>query len=112
MKRVLLSILIGLVLVSFYLGVVTVVYVYSSNPAAVLPYVQLPVRLPQIVFYYFFPPAAEDYAQVMTTKNVLMGLSFFLVNVLLYSIPVYFLLSLAAGFGKPKSPPHDAPPSF
>jgi hypothetical protein len=111
MKRVLLSILTGFALVSVYLGFVALIYVYSDDREIFFEsYIAAPLRLPPTVFYYFSPPPAEDYTPEMTTGTALIGFLFCLANILLYSIPVYFLLTLVSGFRKPKPPPEHTPP--
>jgi hypothetical protein len=110
MKRVLLSILIGFILVAVYLGILVIIYFSSASRSPYFAYLQIPVRLPTMIFYYFSPPTAEDYAPVLSIRKVLMAVVFFLVNILLYSIPPYLLLTLIARFRKPESTPN-APPS-
>ena len=114
MKRILLAFAISFVLVVAYMIVVSVIFVAYGQDAQLVPYLDVPVRLPKIVYFYFKPPTAADY-QINSARQVVLGLSFVVINIFLYSIPVYFLLRLIGKRRKTETqkintPP--APPSF
>jgi hypothetical protein len=116
MKKVLLSLGISTLLVIVYAVVSTIILIALSPDAQhynmrVVSYVDIPLRLPKYVYYYFFPPTAEDYSQVMTIKRGVIAVGFFVANVFIYAVPVYFALFLISKNRKPK-PEHqiDTPP--
>jgi hypothetical protein len=94
MKRLLLAIAIGFLLVTAYMIVSSVVFVLGGQNISLVPYLDLPVRLPKIVFYYFSPPMAEDFSPAFNGRKVFLGLFAYVANILLYSIPAYFLLTV------------------
>jgi len=104
MKRFLASILVSLVLIIGYLGISTVIVVMlSESPEnldrSLVSLVDLPLRGPKYVYYYLFPPTAEDFST--NTNDVGLNRAFaavliFGANVLLYAIPIYILLVLVA----------------
>ena len=93
MKRILLSIAIGFVLVTAYMIVASVIHVLSGQKAELVPYLDLPMRLPKALFFYLLPPTAEDLTPVMNQKKILLAAVVYLANALLYSIPVYIVLT-------------------
>lgn len=125
MKRFLLSIGISFVLIVGYLVVGTAIVVISSNdpnkldPQAIAM-VDVPFRLPKYVYYYFFPPTLEDFStdpSDLGFKKAIISVVFFGINLLIYSLPVYVLLSLisrlrrrSAGLRVNAGPP--GPPTF
>src|SRR5258706_11763374 len=115
MKRILLSIAVGfgLVLICLVVGAV-IVLAYSKDGVfdpAVVAVVDLPMRLPKLIYFYFFPPTASDYLMQMNAKRWILAGSFFVSNVLLYSIPPYIFLSIWSRLRKPKPLTSEAPPS-
>jgi hypothetical protein len=115
MKRLLLAAAIGFVLVTAYMIISSVIFVLSGQNIALVPYLDLPVRLPKIVFYYLSPPTAEDFSHEFTERKILLALFSYIANVLIYSIPAYILLRVIsqrrkkAELPQPDPPP---PPSF
>lgn len=113
MKRVFLSILIALGLVCFYLIVASAFVVWTGSNPAPGSYIDLPLRLPKIVFYYFSPPNQQDFAADITARKLVVFTVAMFGNLIVYSIPVYLLLGI---FGKKRTkaknenPP--PPPSF
>src|SRR5688572_16803236 len=98
MKRVLLSFAIsfGMLIVYAMISVVVVVAVSQDierlDPEAIAM-VDLPFRAPKYAYYYFFPPTAADYstnAKDIGVKKAVLAVGFFITNVLLYAIPVFF----------------------
>lgn len=82
-----------------------------------LAYIDLPLRLPKLVFYYLFPPTADDYALSTNTKKTLGSGLIFATNILIYWVIAFVCLTLWNRFRKPKpwtqpvlSPP--PPPTF
>ena len=125
MKRALLSIAISVALLIVYAMFSSiVVLLLSRDPQHLDPQVvaavDIPLRAPKYVYYYFFPPTAADYS--MNVQNfgpgrIILAATFFVINALLYAIPVFFILTLIArsrSRAKQKhqitSPPE--PPSF
>ncbi len=110
MKHFLLSIGISLALIIGYLTVTTVIVLASTKDwsyldPAVVASVDKPLRLPKAVSYYFFPPTAKDFSTStnladMRATRVILALSFFVVNVLIYAVPVYVLLILGSKYWK------------
>ena len=94
MKRLLLAIAIGFLLVTVYMIVSSIIFVLSGQNVAIVPYLDLPVRLPKIILYYFSPPIAEDFSPELTQRKAIFGLLAFGINVLLYSIVAYILLTI------------------
>ena len=79
--------------------------------------VDIPMRLPKVLYYRIFPPTAEDYSVQFSLKRVVLAFGFFIANVLIYSIPAFIFLTLISRFRERQtqttdndSPP--APPSF
>ncbi len=110
MKRILLSILIAFVLVTVYMVAVSIIFLLNNEDVSIVLYINLPVRLPQIIYYYFYPPTTEDYRLQFSQRKVFLGLSFFAANVLLYSILVYFIWNFLSRFRKPKLLQTETPP--
>ena len=94
MKRLLLSIAIGFLVVTVYTTAAAVCFVLSGENMALVPYLDLPMRLPKAVFFYLFPPTAQDFSQVMDQRRFVFLVFAYLVNCLLYSIPAYVVLIL------------------
>jgi hypothetical protein len=92
-KRLFLTIAISTALVAVYMIVVSVIYIAAGQNTALVPYLDVPVRLPKIVYFYFYPPTAADY-QINSARQIILGLTFLVINIFLYSIPVYFVLRL------------------
>jgi hypothetical protein len=110
MKRILLSIGLAFSFLIIYLVITSIIVVFTKFNLSLIYYIQIPVKIPQLVFYYFYPPIAEDYQIGITPRKAALLVLSVVFNVLLYSIPVYFLLGLAAKFRKPKSLPLIQPP--
>lgn len=81
-------------LVTDYMIAVATIFNLSGDDQALLWYLDLPMALPKALFFYFVPPTAEDFSQVMTQRKVLMTIFFYIANTLLYAIPVYILLTV------------------
>jgi hypothetical protein len=102
MKRILLSVLISFVLLIGYLVVSVVVVLGFSNDSnslssSAIAKVDVPLRLPKYLYYHFFPPSAEDFStdpSRLDPKRAVVAVGFFVTNILLYSIPVYFLIGM------------------
>ena len=94
MKRLLLAIAIGFLLVTAYMIFSSVIFLLSGQNVAIVPYLDLPVRLPKIIIYYFSPPTAEDFSTELSERKAFLGLLAFGINVLLYSILAYILLAV------------------
>ena len=94
MKRLLLAIAIGFLLVTAYMIVSSVIFVLSGQNVAIVPYLDLPVRLPKIIIYYFSPPTAADFSTELSERKAILGFLAFAINVLLYSIIAYILLTV------------------
>ena len=108
-----------------YLLLATVVVLVMSHDTSnldpsVIRGVDFPFRGPKYVYYYFFPPTAVDFStnpeDIGFTRAALAGV-FFITNLLLYSLPVHFLIRLILRSwkvnqheGSLESPP--APPRF
>jgi hypothetical protein len=86
MKRILLSIATGLMLVTDYIIAAAAVFFLSGENKKLLPYLNFPTGLPKALYSYFFRPTAE------LTQTLFV--SFFLANTLLYAFPVYVVLTL------------------
>jgi hypothetical protein len=109
-KRFLLSVLIALVLVGTYLVVTSIIFIASEKNMSLLAYMDFPMRLPKLVYFSLFPPTKEDYSMELSAKRAFLALAFFAANVLLYSIPTYFILFIVGKFRKPKPEPTSPPP--
>lgn len=95
MKRILLSVAISFCLLAAYMTISSTIFILSGEPGGLMPYLDLPVRLPKAVFFYFSPPTAEDFSPaLMTQRRIFLTVFFYLANVLLYSIPAYILIRI------------------
>ncbi len=94
MKRLLLSIAISFLLVTAYMTVSTIIFILSGQNIALVSYLDLPIKLPRILFYYFYQPSAEDFSTDFYVRQMFLDLFSFIANVLLYPIPVYILLTV------------------
>ena len=118
MKRLLFSLVLGTVFVVLYLSVGAVIIMSLTNgfqDTSHIPTVDYAMRLPKIVYYYFYPPTSVDYSVELSAKKGLLGTAFLLANVGIYSLAAYILLSIFSRFHKVKpevkaNPP--PPPSF
>lgn len=110
MKRILLSILISLGLIIVYLVISSIIVVLTDYDLSVVQKMGYPLALPKTVYYYFSPPITEDYTRELTSRKAITGTLAFLVNILIYAIPVYIGLSLIAKFRKPKQLQENEPP--
>lgn len=110
MKRLLLSIVVGFVLVTAYMMVAAVMLVVSGYKIELVPYLDLPMRLPKVVFFYLFPPTAEDFSQHMNQKQLVLAILAYLANVLLYSIPAYIFITLSSRWRRKVALPQMEPP--
>jgi hypothetical protein len=72
----------------------SIIFVASSYNLKLIGYLDLPVRLPKLAYYYFYPPTPEDFSPRLTPYKTLLAILLYLANVLLYSIPVYLILSI------------------
>lgn len=110
MRRILLSIAAGFVLVTTYVVVASGIFILSGRKMELLPYVDLPMRLPKFIFFHLFPPTAEDFVPAMNQKKALLGVFFYIVNVLLYSIPAYLIITLITRGRRKVDPLQTEPP--
>lgn len=86
--------LISAAILIIYLIVASIIAVMSGmNPQVVIK-VGIPTSLPKIVYFYFFPPTAEDFKMTLTAKVAVLGLASLIVNLVLYAIPPFLILSL------------------
>ena len=116
MKRVILSIAISAAFLAAYLAVSAAVVIFLSPGSdrynmSVVKMVQFPVTIPNYIYYQFFPPTAEDFSQTMSAKKAVIATAFLLMNIVLYTIPVYIILSIVAKFRKKKLRDSAVPPS-
>jgi hypothetical protein len=115
MKRILQSVAVGFVLVTAYMMFSSVTFMLAGEHKELVPYLDLPVRLPKAVFFYLSPPIAEDFSPMMNQRKIFLIVFFYLANVLLYSIPAYILVRLISrrrrrfDMARMGSPP---PPTF
>lgn len=115
MKRILLSVAVSFCLVAAYMLISSIIFILSGEPVGLVPYLDLPVRLPKAVFFHLSPPTAEDFSPGLNERRIFLAVFFYLANVLLYSIPVYILIRIISrrrrGVGPaPAQPP--PPPTF
>lgn len=110
-KKLLISFALGFGFVFVYLIFSSVVMLVLTNglqdTQAVyrVTYIDLPLRLPKIVFYYLFPPTAEDYALTLSTKKALVSGLIFATNILIYWAIAFVCLTLWNRFSRPKPAP-------
>lgn len=109
MKRILLSIAIAFAFVIFYLTIVTIIRTFVNHNNPLIFYLNLPVRFPQAVYFYF-SPASIDTRGELTKWKVILAALFFIVDVLVYSIPAYFILRFISRFKKYEPLPTVEPP--
>jgi hypothetical protein len=111
MKRILLSMAVGLGLVTAYMMFSSITFILAGEHKELVPYLDLPVRLPKAVFFRLFPPTAEDYfSPLMTQRKILLMVFFYLANVMLYSIPAYILIRLITRKGRRSQSARAGPP--
>ena len=92
MKHILLSIAIGFGLVTAYMMFSSITFILAGEHKELVPYLDLPVRLPKAIYFHLFPPVAEDFSPVMNQRKICLMVFFYLANGLLYSIPVYTIV--------------------
>ena len=100
MKLFLISIGITFVLIMAYLLAAVVVVVAISPDLAnldptLIGKVDIPFRGPKYLYYYFFPPTAADFSTNpadIGLRKAVIAVVFLVVNLLLYSLPVYILM--------------------
>jgi ABC-type Na+ efflux pump permease subunit len=92
MKVFLHSILLAFVLICLWLSIATVFVVTNNFDVAKVPFVDLPLRLPKIIFFYFSPPTPQDYMTGFSIRKLVFGLCVFFGNLFLYATPIYLLL--------------------
>lgn len=107
MKRILLSILIAFFIICVYLAIASVFVVATDYKLIAGSYIDFPLRLPKIIYYYFSPPNQQDFASELSIRKVIVLLVTLFGNLLIYSIPVYLILSL---FRKNKESRNEQPP--
>lgn len=116
MKRILLPLAIGFGLVTAYMMFSSITFILAGERRELVSYVDLPVRLPKSVFFYMSPPTAEDFSPVINRRKILLTVSFYLANVLLYSILAYTLVRLSSRrrtiFESARAEPPPPPPKF
>jgi hypothetical protein len=96
MKRILLSIAIGFGLVTAYMMFSSVTFILAGEHRELVAYIDLPVRGPKAVFFYLYPPKADDFSPAMNRRKIFLTVFFYLANALLYSIPAYTLVRLVS----------------
>jgi hypothetical protein len=120
MKKILLSIGLSTILLIGYLMASTVVVVALSeridnlNREAVA-LVDVPLRLPKLVYYYIVPPTAEDYSMQIGPKRAVLAGVFYVANTILYAVPIYFMIRVFTGYrelGTPEQTPPPPPPDL
>src|SRR5215212_4239143 len=114
MKRILLALAAALVLVTVYTITLALV-VALSGKYWIISYLGVPVSLPKTVYFYIFPPTADDFSSRVTEKKILLTMVAYLINILLYSIPFYILFTIIARRRRkfPTTQPEPPlPPSF
>lgn len=118
MKKILLSILISFVFLTGYLLVAGVIVVVMSKGSPTLDrtaigWVDAPLRLPKYIYYKIVPPTAEDYSTdtaSLGARKTIVAIGFFVSNVLLYSVPIYFVVILIFRARKQVTVPNEEPP--
>jgi len=113
MKRYLLAVLISFILLFIYMAVMTYLYVLNNQNGRWLTNFAYPIALPKVIYYYFWQPTAEDF-QIESSRTQFLSAIFFTSNVLLYSLPVYALITLFSKLRKSKTPSTEppSPPTF
>ncbi len=107
MKRYLLSLLIGFGLVLLlFVGSVVAIHLSDFNPR-VIYLSQFPFRLPYIVDQIFFTASLRA---TFFSSWIGATLYVYVFNVLLYSVPIYVLLSIKERLKTKKSMASDPPP--
>src|SRR5258708_31534192 len=116
--RSLISLFFGFCLVMLYLIVghyLFIYYVQHLRDYGYIPDVYLGLQLPMFIYLSVSSMSESDFHKVVSENPILTGLVF-LANVLLYSIPLYLLLSLISLFRHAKRQMTDEmpppPPSF
>jgi hypothetical protein len=116
MKRILLALGISTILLIIYL-ILSAVIVFAASPdhnhfnMQVVNTVDIPLRLPKYVVYYFFPPTPEDYRPQLTGRKAILAIVVYAANIVLYGIPVYLVLSIVARYRrKPADQINEQPP--
>lgn len=109
MKRVLLSILISLIFIVGYIGLCMILLKYNvidqTNVFNDL------LKLPLILIEYFYPLYKHSIStEEMITNIYLFGAISFLLNMLIYSIPAYLILTLLKKTMKNSKFVSDEPP--
>jgi hypothetical protein len=84
--------LIAFVLIFIWLSIATIIVVLNNFDYAKVPFVDLPLRLPKLVFFYFSPPTSQDFAIGYSTRKLALGFFVFFGNLFLYATPIYLLL--------------------
>jgi hypothetical protein len=118
MNRILLAVALSFAVIMAYMLIASVVVVlvspnYDQLNASAVYKVDIPLRLPKIVYYYFFPPTAQDYSTQVSSlspRRWALGVAFFVANILLCSIPVYIVLTVVSGLRKPGTVSPEPPP--
>ena len=111
MKRFLLALAISFGLIVVYGVTASVIVLLASHNhdqlnAAAIYQVDIPLRLPKIVYFYFFPPSAQDYSTRLssyTPQKAGLAIAFSVVNIFIYAIPVYVALTIISRLRKPAS---------
>ncbi|HVE58739.1 MAG TPA: hypothetical protein VNB22_18035 [Pyrinomonadaceae bacterium] len=113
MKRILAAVLISFVFLFIYMAVMTYLYIHNSQNGRWVTNFAYPIALPKVVYYSFFQPTAEEF-QIESSKAKFLSAIFFITNVLLYSLPIYGLLTLFSKRQKSKLPSTEPPypPTF
>src|SRR5215813_4327857 len=110
-----LAIAIGFGVVTIYTTAAAVGFVVSGENPALVPYLDLPMRLPKAMFFYLFPPTARDFSGVMDQRRMLLTVFAYIANGFLYSVPSYGLLHFISRYRRdPRraAPEPPLPPSF
>jgi hypothetical protein len=93
MKRVLLAIAAAFVLVTSYTTIAGIIFVLSGEPYWLVPYLDLPMRIPKKVYFSIVPPGPDVFLGVTSQRHIFLIAVFYVLNVLIYSIPSYIALT-------------------
>jgi len=109
MKRILLALAAGLLVVVGYTLTVALIVVLTRK-FWLIWYLGMPMSLPKTVFFHFFPPTADDFSYRLTEKRIVFTIVAYGINVLLYSIPFYILFTIIARLRRRMPVTQPAPP--
>lgn len=110
MRNILRALALGFGLVTAYMLFSSLTFMLAGERRGLLPYLDLPVRAPKAVFFYLSPPRAEDFSPAFSRRKLSLTVIFYLVNVLLYSVPAYIFIRLVARGRRGFEPKRAGPP--